>query len=355
VGYFEGSPRSSIIGFIPGENETGLRLLTMGDKSIEPRSVSGDKAVLDFDFAPDGQTVALVKDDTVEIWNVETASFVRKVFPTPVPSSMIHVLPGFDELYSDEEDGMDDEVDEGDEEDGEEAEDRDEFEGFTPHLVRYSARGNVLAISSECDDTGLARIIAINSQTMAIQAVIEAELPIHDMALSEDGTSIVFIPGWMQPIIFDLRSMKHRRVHEEDPNCTHLALSGKLIAMAIDMEDEGVSGGLYSFPGLKEKADLDKDESGKKCIAFSSDGDVLYTGDQKWHMKIWDARKGKLFRSIDISAEHRIENLDSYGSFEAGINSIAASPDGRFLAASWLDKLQAWELTREDRPKRTRI
>ena len=76
---------------------------------------------------------------------------------------------------------------------------------------------------------------------------------------------------------------------------------------------------VWNLAGSGEKLMLPGHGGGVTCVAFSPDGKELASGSKDGFVKLWDARSGRLLRTLPP--------------FEYPIQSIAFSPDGRLLAA----------------------
>jgi WD40 repeat protein len=134
--------------------------------------------------------------------------------------------------------------------------------------------------------------------------------------------------------LWDARTGKLERTLETgESQSWSLAFSqdGKILAAGCQKQDHSGEVQIWDARSGKQKHVLKQDKY-VNSIAFSANGKIVASGSGDELVRLWDAHKGELIRSLK-------------GGVHPGTRCVAFSPDGRTVSAGWRDgKVRLWDV-----------
>ena len=215
--------------------------------------------------------------------------------------------------------------------------------GEPVNSVAYAPDGNTIVIGID-DGT----IQTWDTSTRKLQNTIKGHLDasIFSAAFSSDGNNLTC--GANTEVLFwNPHTYEHLKTTVE-PRCNVVDIEyspdGKIFAtvgtsMKARLWDGQTGRFLGSFIGNHEKNfyGVNRDKEKLTSVCFSSDGNILATGDTDNQVCLWEICKGELYLIGDC--------LMTFNEHTDEVNSVAFSPDGRKLASGSNDKtIMIWDV-----------
>jgi RNA polymerase sigma factor (sigma-70 family) len=211
--------------------------------------------------------------------------------------------------------------------------------------VVFSADGKTIAatvcevkevIRREGSDLQLRAAVKIwDAKTLALkQTVGDESHPLAGLALSRDGKQVAAgNPSQKTVKLWDSATGALEstvQTGESQPWSLAFSPDGKALVVGGQKDDHSGEVQLWDAQTWKLKHVLKQDKY-VNTVAFSANGKTVASGSGDEFVRLWDAHKGKLIRS-----------LQGVG---PGTRCVAFTPDGRTVAAGWKDgKVHLWDV-----------
>lgn len=198
----------------------------------------------------------------------------------------------------------------------------------------FSPDGHMLASASDVvDNTGDQFILWDVQSGRKIRSFSGHESNVQCLAFSPDGTIIASgstdytIKIWNTDSGREIRTLKGY-LTERFPGTVVFSPDGQYFAAGISTKVT-----LWKMSGKFEVKEFSGHEMGVTAVTFSPDGRYIASASRDRTIRLWDARSGKQVRMMNV-----IYDKTKKGTFYAVTVQLCFSPDGQYLAAAIWDE-----------------